>query len=53
MLNCLGHLSGSCSPRSVLWPGLAALEGALVVNEKADVIHCGLEERDGWQCVLG
>lgn len=48
-LDCLGHLSGSCSPWSVLWP---ALEGALVVNEKVDVIHCGLEERDGWlECV--
>ncbi len=52
-LDCLGHLSGYCSPWSALWPGSAALEGALVVNEKLDVVHCGLEERDGWQSVLG
>ena len=52
-LRCLGHLSGFCSPWSVLGPGLAALEEAVVVNEKVDVIHCGLEEGDGWQSVLG
>lgn len=53
ILDSLGHLSGPCSPRSVLRPGLAALEGAVVVNETVDVIHCGLEERDGWRGVLG
>lgn len=26
---------------------------ALVVNEKVDVIQRGLEQRDGWQSVLG
>lgn len=48
----LGRGSGSWSPWSILWPGLAALQRAVVVNEKVDVIHCGLEERDGWQSVL-
>lgn len=27
------------------------MEGAVVVNETVNVIHCGLEVRDGWQIV--